>query len=69
MLGNFKNWSALANLQKPGSKLSLNRVKKSLAKKAYEIAEKKNNLNFWNIFIVDSGPAYSDSYKLIKKIG
>jgi len=42
-----------------------------LTQKAYEIAEKtKNNIvNFWNIFVIDSGKIYTETYKVIKIIG
>lgn len=42
-----------------------------LTQKAFEIAEKtKNNIvNFWNIFVIDSGKNYTENYKVIKKIG
>jgi hypothetical protein len=26
-------------------------------------------VNFWNIFVVDSGKIYTENYKVIKKIG
>ncbi len=42
-----------------------------LTQKANEIVEKSKNqsINFWNIFVVDSGRPYTDNYKVIKKIG
>jgi serine/threonine protein kinase len=54
-----------------GGKTSLSRVKASLTQKAVEIAEKsKNNIiHYWNLFVVDSQKPYTESYKMIKKIG
>jgi calcium-dependent protein kinase len=52
-------------------KNSLTRGKIGLEQKAFEIAEKtKNNMiNFWNLFVLDNGKSYTESYKVIKKIG
>lgn len=50
---------------------NFSRGKSLLTQKANEIAEKtKNNIvNFWNIFVIDSGKNYTENYKVIKKIG
>lgn len=67
----FRSPPNSSSLKRQGRDRSLAKNTLGLTQKAQEIAEKtKNNvINYWNLFVVDSGKPYTDSYKLIKKIG